>query len=301
MDLGRQLLGRQDVLDGVPEMIDEVQVEGTFPDGTKLVTVHHPIVAEHGDLALALYGSFLPVPTPPGARRDADAAMTRRRTGARHRCATARSSSTTAGDRVSSRWPIAATGRSRSGSHYHFVETNRALDFDRAGGVRHAARHSGGHRRALRAGRDEDRGARGDRRRAGHSRRQRAGRAGPVDRRRKRPSPERSTGHEPSHRPAALRRHLRPDDRRPRSARRHGARSPKSSSDATVYGDECKFGGGKVLRDGMGQAAGVSRERRARLRHHQRARSSTGRASARPTSASRAAASPASARPAIRT
>ena len=41
------------------EMIDEVQVEGTFPDGTKLVTVHHPIVAEHGDLALALYGSFL--------------------------------------------------------------------------------------------------------------------------------------------------------------------------------------------------------------------------------------------------
>ena len=41
-------------------MIDEVQVEGTFPDGTKLVTVHHPIVAERGDLALALYGSFLP-------------------------------------------------------------------------------------------------------------------------------------------------------------------------------------------------------------------------------------------------
>src|SRR6266850_1112943 len=60
MDLGRRLLGREDVLDGVPEMIDEVQVEGTFPDGTKLVTVHHPIVAERGDRALALYGSFLP-------------------------------------------------------------------------------------------------------------------------------------------------------------------------------------------------------------------------------------------------
>ena len=42
MDLGRQLLGRADVLDGVADMIDEVQVEGTFPDGTKLVTVHHP-------------------------------------------------------------------------------------------------------------------------------------------------------------------------------------------------------------------------------------------------------------------
>src|SRR5688500_2196519 len=59
MDLGRQLLGREDVADGIPEMIDEVQVEGTFPDGTKLVTVHHPIVAARGDRALALYGSFL--------------------------------------------------------------------------------------------------------------------------------------------------------------------------------------------------------------------------------------------------
>src|SRR5215204_5089330 len=59
MDLGRQLLGRADVADGVPEMIDDVQVEGTFPDGTKLVTVHHPIVAERGNIALALYGSFL--------------------------------------------------------------------------------------------------------------------------------------------------------------------------------------------------------------------------------------------------
>ena len=59
MDLGRRILGRIDVLDGVPEMIDEVQVEGTFPDGTKLVTVHHPIVSERGDRVLALYGSFL--------------------------------------------------------------------------------------------------------------------------------------------------------------------------------------------------------------------------------------------------
>src|SRR6202049_473715 len=59
MDLGRRLLGRGDVLDGIAEMVDEVQVEGTFPDGTKLVTVHHPIVAEHGDLSLAFYGSFL--------------------------------------------------------------------------------------------------------------------------------------------------------------------------------------------------------------------------------------------------
>jgi urease gamma subunit len=43
MASGLQILRRDDVMDGVPEMIDEVQVEGTFPDGTKLVTVHRPI------------------------------------------------------------------------------------------------------------------------------------------------------------------------------------------------------------------------------------------------------------------
>jgi urease subunit gamma len=43
MSLGAELLSRGDVMEGVPEMIPEVQVEATFPDGTKLVTVHHPI------------------------------------------------------------------------------------------------------------------------------------------------------------------------------------------------------------------------------------------------------------------
>jgi urease subunit gamma len=41
---GTRVLGRDDVMDGIAEMVDEVQVEATFPDGTKLVTVHHPIV-----------------------------------------------------------------------------------------------------------------------------------------------------------------------------------------------------------------------------------------------------------------
>src|SRR5918993_4710590 len=57
MDLGRQFLGRNQVMSGVPEMIHDVQVEGTFPDGTKLVTVHYPIAKENGDLKLALHGS----------------------------------------------------------------------------------------------------------------------------------------------------------------------------------------------------------------------------------------------------
>jgi len=44
MSYGTTLLRRDEVMEGVPEMIPEIQVEGTFPDGTKLVTVHHPIV-----------------------------------------------------------------------------------------------------------------------------------------------------------------------------------------------------------------------------------------------------------------
>jgi urease subunit gamma len=43
MDAGRRVLTRGDVMDGVPEMLPEVQVEATFPDGTKLVTIHEPI------------------------------------------------------------------------------------------------------------------------------------------------------------------------------------------------------------------------------------------------------------------
>ena len=44
MHLGTTVLTRADVMEGIPEMIPDIQVEATFPDGTKLVTVHHPIV-----------------------------------------------------------------------------------------------------------------------------------------------------------------------------------------------------------------------------------------------------------------
>jgi len=43
MQFGATILTREDVMDGIPEMIHEIQIEATFPDGTKLVTVHHPI------------------------------------------------------------------------------------------------------------------------------------------------------------------------------------------------------------------------------------------------------------------
>ncbi len=135
MDVGRRVLGVRQVLPGVPRMIHEVQIEGTFPDGTKLVTVHDPVVLPDGELALALYGSFLPLPDlgafdraeawgglrpddfvdDPGAvdvvPGDVELYAGRAR---------ATLSVTNRGDR-----PI------QVGSHYPFEHTNRALDFDR--------------------------------------------------------------------------------------------------------------------------------------------------------------------------
>ena len=152
MDLGRQLPGHADVMDGVAEMIDEVQVEGTFPDGTKLVTVHHPIVAEHGDLALALYGSFLPRARAPPAR--SDAAGCARCAGWRHaRPRTARSCSTTGARRVRAGGdqPWRSSDPGRQPLSLHRDQPRARLRPRRR--LRHAPRHSRRHRRALRAGR----------------------------------------------------------------------------------------------------------------------------------------------------
>ncbi len=129
MDTGRRVLGRRQVMPGVPEMIPEVQVEGTFPDGTKLVTVHHPIAAADGDLALALHGSFLPAPPPSafadgpdGADEPAPGAVT----------AVEGELELNAG-REAIRLTVTnlADRPIQVGSHYHFAETNPYLRFDR--------------------------------------------------------------------------------------------------------------------------------------------------------------------------
>src|SRR4051812_6006351 len=101
---GTRLLGVDDVMDGVAELITEVQVEATFPDGTKLVTVHQPI----------------PVGAPSGigaVTHADDAAPIEINVGR----ATCRLVVANTGDR-----PI------QVGSHYHFFEVNPALEFDRA-------------------------------------------------------------------------------------------------------------------------------------------------------------------------
>jgi urease len=63
MSIGKTMLGRRHVLPSVVSSLTELQVEGTFRSGTYLVTVHHPISTDDGDLERALYGSFIPVPS----------------------------------------------------------------------------------------------------------------------------------------------------------------------------------------------------------------------------------------------
>jgi urease subunit gamma/beta len=132
MLLGQQILGRRHVLPGVPELLEEVQVEGTFPDGTKLVTVHHPIARDDVDLELALYGSFLPKPAgfPPLPNEELVLAE-----------------GTLPGELLPGAGEIVLNAGRRTatlqvtnmhdrpvqvGSHYHFIETNPYLRFDRA-------------------------------------------------------------------------------------------------------------------------------------------------------------------------
>ncbi|HZR17383.1 MAG TPA: urease subunit beta [Verrucomicrobiae bacterium] len=127
MSLGKKFLGRNQVMPGVPEMITEVQVEGTFPDGSKLVTVHHPIASENGDLALALHGSFLPLP-------DLSVFKPAEPEGVPGAVETVEGELELNVGRASAELPVTNLGDRpiQVGSHFHFIETNSALRFDRA-------------------------------------------------------------------------------------------------------------------------------------------------------------------------
>ncbi|GIY31119.1 urease [Caerostris extrusa] len=137
MNKGKCLLGRKQVMQGVGDMIHDVQVEATFPDGTKLVTVSHPICRENGDLTLALYGSFLPVPDislfQGGDIKEEFSKLKLSIPG----CVIPQKG---AGDipinegrkRVTLRISSVCDRPIQIGSHYHFIEANKNLVFDRA-------------------------------------------------------------------------------------------------------------------------------------------------------------------------
>lgn len=105
MDSGRHVLTREDVMDGVPEMIDNVQVETTFPDGTKLVTIHDPFDAPPGDIEIHPGKvDFVDESVPLNPESGVTEISVHNRA-----------------DR-----PV------QVGSHYHFYEANEGLEFDRA-------------------------------------------------------------------------------------------------------------------------------------------------------------------------
>lgn len=105
MEDGRHVLSRDDVMAGVPEMLAEVQIEATFPDGTKLVTLHHPIHSGGGADPGIVPGEVAGPNEPIEINAGRPVTTIRVENG---------------GDR-----PI------QVGSHYHFAEANPALVFDR--------------------------------------------------------------------------------------------------------------------------------------------------------------------------
>ncbi|HIF18959.1 MAG TPA: urease subunit gamma [Gammaproteobacteria bacterium] len=113
MSYGRQLLTTEDVMQGVDSMISDIQVEATFPDGTKLVTIHNPIkpIEEVGDIDQQLDEVLIPGEVLINMSDEIEINLDRNRI---------RISVANHGDR-----PI------QVGSHYHFYETNSALYFDR--------------------------------------------------------------------------------------------------------------------------------------------------------------------------
>ncbi|KAF8747634.1 Urease alpha-subunit, N-terminal domain [Rhizoctonia solani] len=271
MDLGKRILGRRHVLPSVPALLHEIQVEGTFPDGVFLVTVHNPICSDSGDLAIALYGSFLPIPSEDTfelensslyANDAAPGAVVVRRepiviNQGRDRI---RLKVTNKGDR-----PI------QVGSHYHFIETNAALDFDRGkaygkrldipagtavrfepGDPKYVNLVSIGGAQVIRGGNNLASGK------------------AQLSRTDEIVKNLLACGFAHTPEPGAL------SVAEPNTMTREayaGMFGPTTGDrvrlgdtglwvevehDFTVYGDECKFGGGKVLREGMGQAASES-------------------------------------------
>jgi urease len=270
--MGSSMLGRRHVGPNVCDTLHEIQVEGTFPTGTYLVTVHNPISTDDGDLHRALYGSFLPIPSQDAfPQLDATEYAPKNKPGAviavkgritlnekRQRTVL---TVTSKGDR-----PI------QVGSHYHFIETNPQLVFDRA--------RAYGFRLDIPAG-TSIRFEPGDTKTVtlveiGGNKVIRGGNglaSGLVEHWRVDKIVANLQWAGFAHLPQPTTRLLskaKPPCTIDRSAYAvmfgptTGDRVRLSNTDLwikvekdyTVYGDECKFGGGKTLREGMGQATG---------------------------------------------
>lgn len=270
MTIGSTMLGRRHVLPSVPSTLHEIQVEGTFPTGTYLVTVHNPIATDDGDLAKALYGSFLPIPPqdlfPPA---EAAAYEATEQPGA---VVAVKGRVALNQDRRRTRLRVTSRGDRpvQIGSHYHFIEANPLLEFDR--------KRAYGFRLDIPAG-TSVRFEPGDTKTVtlveiGGHRVIRGGNnlaSGPVDLARADAIIEKlqQAGFAHAPEPAGDLAHVDvfTMDRAAYLTMfgptvgdlvKLGSTSLwiQVEKDLTTYGDECKFGGGKTLREGMGQASG---------------------------------------------
>ncbi|KAK4164141.1 putative urease [Cladorrhinum sp. PSN259] len=274
MSLGSTMLGRRHVLPEVPSTLHEIQVEGTFPSGTYLVTVHNPVASDDGDLARALYGSFLPVPSqdlfplPP-----AEVYAAEKQPGAVV-CVKGRVKLNEGRRRIKLKVVSRGDRPIQVGSHYHFVETNPQLDFDRGKSI--------GFRLDIAAG-TSVRFEPGDEKTVtlveiGGSKVIKGGNwlaTGEVDASRDREEDivRKLVEAGFAHTPELPRGDFFTEGFSMDRAAYNGMFGPtagdsvrlgntdlwvKVEKDYTVYGEECKFGGGKTLREGMGQVTGRS-------------------------------------------
>ncbi|PCD23943.1 hypothetical protein AU210_015457 [Fusarium oxysporum f. sp. radicis-cucumerinum] len=273
MKLGKGILGRRHVHPPVVGTLKQMQVEGTFKTGTHLITIHNPISTDEGDLKMALYGSFLPIPTSdlfsavneadfhplamPGAIRPADTGDIVLNAGR---------------SRVRLTVTNQGTRAIHIGSHFHFMETNPDLDFDRGKAYGYHLDLPAGE--FLRFEPNEPKtvtlvqvgGSRIIQGGSGYTK-------GPVDPTNAqkilqqlqqagyRHSLEGSTGQQ-TVKPCSISREKYASAYGPTTGDciRLGSTDlwVKVEKDCTSYGDECTLGCGKTIRDGMGAASGCS-------------------------------------------
>lgn len=131
MNEGKKMLGRRHVQPSVVSALHEIMVEGTFKDGTYLVTVHQPICSEDGDLEKALHGSFLPIPDASlFAPSEPEAYEPLKQPGA-VRIRPGKIQLNAGKERTKIKITNTGDRPIQVGSHYHLIETNPALSFDR--------------------------------------------------------------------------------------------------------------------------------------------------------------------------
>jgi len=278
MTMGQSLLGLRQVQPGVASMVKDVQIEATFPDGTKLLTVHSPISKIDGDLKLALEGSFLPVPDlsvfgddgdadkvdydakPPGAVSVVDD--------------TDETKITLNADRIHTLIELSVTNTGdrpvQVGSHYAFLETNKALVFDRRASIGKRLNIPSGASVRFEPGETKtvtlvDIGGSkivvsGNRLHEGGTNEEAI--MARVE--------EQQFGHAtameiPAGKPLVVERSSYADIYGPTVGDRIKLGDTELEiqveKDLTTYGEECKFGGGKTLREGMGQSTSVGSDR----------------------------------------